>query len=313
MHFLRRFSFGGCLADDMGVGKTAQVLALLEMRRELRCTGKPVAPSLVVVPKSLVFNWKQEAGRFTPQLRVLDHTGLARDWRRFRGLRRGPHHLRHAAPGYPFNLRISSSITSCSTRPRRSRMPTLNRLKAVRLLRGRHRLALSGTPVENHLGELWSLFEFLNPGMLGAASVFKVAGGTWRNPREDTRRLLAQALRPFILRRTKQQVAQELPPKTEQTMYCEMETAQRKLYDELRQHYRESLLKRIETEGLAKSKIQVLEALVASAPGRLPSRHCSTPNALEIPAPNSKCCLSNCAKSSTKDTRHWCSRSSPAC
>ena len=77
--FLQRYSFGGCLADDMGVGKTAQVLALLEMRRELRCTGKPVAPSLIVVPKSLVFNWKQEAARFTPQLRVLDHTGMARD------------------------------------------------------------------------------------------------------------------------------------------------------------------------------------------------------------------------------------------
>jgi SNF2 family DNA or RNA helicase len=134
--------------------------------------------------------------------------------------------------------------------------------KAARLLRGRYRLGLSGTPVENHLGELWSLFEFLNPGMLGAASVFKVAGSTWRNPPEDTRRLLAQALRPFILRRTKQQVAQELPPKSEQTIYCEMETAQRKLYDELRQHYRESLLKRIETDGLAKSKIQVLEALL---------------------------------------------------
>ena len=98
--------------------------------------------------------------------------------------------------------------------------------------------------------------------MLGAGSAFKVASSTWRNPTEDTRRLLAQALRPFILRRTKQEVAQELPPKSEQTIYCEMETAQRHLYDELRQHYRESLLKRIETDGLTKSKIQVLEALL---------------------------------------------------
>src|SRR5216117_3419845 len=79
MHFLQRFSFGGCLADDMGVGKTAQVLALLESRRELRAAGEPVGPSLVVVPKSLVFNWKEEAARFTPQLRVLDHTGLERN------------------------------------------------------------------------------------------------------------------------------------------------------------------------------------------------------------------------------------------
>src|SRR5207302_1051441 len=131
--------------------------------------------------------------------------------------------------------------------------------KASRLLRGRHRLALSGSPVENHLGELWALFEFLNPGMLGAASAFRVAGGAMRNPNEETRRVLAQALRPFILRRTKEQVARELPPKSEQTIHCEMNLVQRKLYDELRQHYRDSLLKRIENEGLAKSKIQVLE------------------------------------------------------
>jgi SNF2 family DNA or RNA helicase len=101
--------------------------------------------------------------------------------------------------------------------------------KAVRLLRGRNRMALSGTPVENHRGELWSLFEFLNPGMLGAAPVFKLAGGAARNPDEETRRVLAHALRPFILRRTKEQVARELPAKAEQTIYCELEAAQRKL------------------------------------------------------------------------------------
>lgn len=259
--FLQRYSFGGCLADDMGVGKTAQVLALLEMRRELRCTGKPVAPSLIVVPKSLVFNWKQEAERFTPQLRVLDHTGMARDGNDFAAcdvilttygtLRRDILSLKDLEFDYVI-LDEAQAVKNADTESS----------KAVRLLRGRYRLGLSGTPVENHLGELWSLFEFLNPGMLGAASVFKVAGSTWRNPTEDTRRLLAQALRPFILRRTKQQVAQELPPKSEQTIYCEMDTAQRKLYDELRQHYRESLLKRIETDGLTKSKIQVLEALL---------------------------------------------------
>ena len=168
--------------------------------------------------------------------------------------------------------------------------------KAVRLLRGGHRLALSGTPVENHLGELWTLFEFLNPGMLGAASVFKLAGGAARNPDEETRRLLAHALRPFILRRTKEQVARELPAKTEQTVYCELEPAQRKLYDELRQHYRNSLLQRIETEGLAKSKIQVLEALL-----RLRQAACH-PGLIDPKRPASRarswtCCSSNCARS----------------
>src|SRR5207248_9419373 len=105
--------------------------------------------------------------------------------------------------------------------------------KAVRLLRADHRLALSGTPVENHLGELWSLFEFLNPGMLGRSSALQLGGGL-RNPDADARALLARALRPFILRRTKGQVAKDLPRKLEQTIYCELEPAQRKQYDELR-------------------------------------------------------------------------------
>jgi superfamily II DNA or RNA helicase len=261
MEFLRRFSFGGCLADDMGVGKTAQVLALLETRRELRAAGEPVGPSLVVVPRSLVFNWKQEAARFTPQLRVLDYTGVERHGNEFADcdvvlttygtLRRDAVRLKDVEFDYVV-LDEAQAVKNAGTES----------AKAVRLLRGRHRLALSGTPVENHLGELWALFEFLNPGMLGAASVFKLATGAARSPDEDTRRLLAHALRPFILRRTKEQVARELPLKTEQTVYCEMEPAQRKLYNELRQHYRNALLKRIETEGLAKSKIQVLEALL---------------------------------------------------
>lgn len=261
MQFLHRFSFGGCLADDMGVGKTAQVLALLETRRELRAAGEPPGPSLVVVPRSLVFNWKEEAARFTPQLRVLDYTGTTRSGTDFAAydvivttygtLRRDVLRLKEVEFDYVV-LDEAQAVKNAAT----------DAAKAVRLLRSGHRLALSGTPVENHLGELWSLFEFLNPGMLGTASVFKLAGGVARNPSEDTCLLLAHALRPFILRRTKEQVARELPPKTEQTLYCEMEPVQRKLYQELRQHYRDALLKRIETEGLAKSKIQVLEALL---------------------------------------------------
>jgi SNF2 family DNA or RNA helicase len=113
------------------------------------------------------------------------------------------------------------------------------------------------------LGELWSLFEFLNPGMLGAAGVFGASGGSKaRQIDRETQQLVARALRPFILRRTKEQVARELPPKTEQTIHCEMEPGQRKLYDELRSFYRDSLLARIDTNGLAKSKMHVLEALL---------------------------------------------------
>jgi superfamily II DNA or RNA helicase len=279
MRFLDRFAFGGCLADDMGVGKTAQVLALLEWRRE---TGAG-APSLAVVPRSLVFNWKQEAERFAPRLRVLDHTGMGRSAERFAGydlvlttygtLRRDAPWLQEIEFDYII-LDEAQAIKNSSSES----------AKAARLLKGRRRLALSGTPIENHLGELWSLFEFLNPGMLGGAGVFQAAGGLLRNPDAETRQLLARALRPFILRRTKEQVAGELPPKTEQTIYCELKPEQRRLYDELRDHYRSSLLGRIAGEGLAKSKMQVLEALLrlrqaACHPGLIDPERVSEPSA----------------------------------
>ena len=266
MLFLQRFGFGGCLADDMGVGKTAQVLALLQTRRDLRASsngngaGAP-GPSLVVVPRSLVFNWKQEAARFTPDLRVLDHTGLGRSMENF-----GAHDvilttygtLRRDAPAFrdfPFDYVVLDEAQAIKNAQTES-------AKAARLLQAGHRLALSGTPIENHLGELWSLFEFLNPGMLGAASVFKLGGDAIRDPDTEMKQLLARALRPFILRRTKEQVVSELPPKLEQTLYCEMEEEQGRLYDELRRHYRDTLMKRIDTEGMAKSKMHVLEALL---------------------------------------------------
>jgi SNF2 family DNA or RNA helicase len=143
---------------------------------------------------------------------------------------------------------------------------------------------LSGTPIENHLGELWSLFEFLNPGMLGSATVFKLSGPGARNPDPDTRLLLGKTLRPFILRRTKGQVARELPEKLEQTLYCDLDSKQRKLYDELRDHYRRSLLDQVEREGMNKSKIQILEALLrlrqaALHPGLIDRSNKSHPSA----------------------------------
>ncbi len=263
MHFLREFGFGGCLADDMGVGKTPQVLALLETRRARREAGQNVPPSLVVVPRSLIYNWQLEAAKFTPTLRLLDHTGTARakETEVFGGydvvlttygtLRRDAASFKDHRFDYVI-LDEAQAIKNAASES----------AKAARLIEANHRLALSGTPVENHLGELWSLFEFLNPGMLGAASVFQASGGPMRNPDEATRQMLGRALRPFILRRTKDQVASELPEKLEQTLYCELEPAQRAVYDELRDHYRQSLLGRIESEGLAKSRMHVLEALL---------------------------------------------------
>ncbi|HVW10062.1 MAG TPA: DEAD/DEAH box helicase [Bryobacteraceae bacterium] len=262
MEFLRRFSFGGCLADDMGTGKTAQVLALLESRRAARKKeGRKKQPSLVVAPRSLIFNWREEAERFTPLLSILDYTGPQRDLNAIRRfdlvlttygtLRRDIARLREVEFDYAV-LDEAQAVKNSGSEG----------AKAVRLIQASHRLALSGTPVENHLGELWSLFEFLNPGMLGSASVFRLVGGAARNPGEDSRQVLAQAVRPFILRRTKAQVARELPERTEQTIYCELGAEQRALYNELRNHYRGTLLTRIDKQGLAKSKIMVLEALL---------------------------------------------------
>jgi superfamily II DNA or RNA helicase len=263
LQFLRTFGFGGCLADDMGLGKTVQVLAMLEARRQLRVKDKRIGPSLAVVPKSLVFNWQQEAARFAPQLRVLDHTGATRV--------KGTQHfieydlllttygtLRNDAEDFK-DVRFDYVILDEAQAIKNAKSESA---KAARLLQADHRLALSGTPIENHLGELWSLVEFLNPGMLGAASIFQNATGATRTIDEDTRSMLSQALRPFFLRRTKTQVLKDLPPKVEQTLYCELDVKQRKLYDELRHHYRNTLLERVDKLGIGRAKIQILEALL---------------------------------------------------
>lgn len=279
-HFLQDFGLGGCLADDMGLGKTIQVLALLEERRARRVgPGRPRAPSLVVAPKSLVHNWVEEAGRFAPKLRVLDYTGMERgekleDLSRvdlivttYATLRLDILKLK--------DLRFDYAILDEAQATKNSDSQTA---KACRLLQADYRLAMTGTPIENHLGELWSLFEFLNPGLLGRSEMFKSPTSS------ESLRPLVRALRPLMLRRTKQQVLAELPAKTEQTLYCDLEPPQRKLYDELRDHYRRSLAGRIDAQGLKKSKLQVLEALLrlrqaACHPGLLDEKRIDEPSA----------------------------------
>jgi superfamily II DNA or RNA helicase len=259
--FLRQFGFGGCLADDMGLGKTIMVLALLDSRRSAAVAPDDAhRPSLVVVPRSLVGNWIDEATRFTPSLRVLDaaHAKRSIDAETLTGhdvvlvtygtLRRDIAELAEIEFDYVV-LDEAQTIKNAGTAA----------AKAARLLKGRHRLALSGTPIENHLGELWSLFEFLNPGVLGRAKMFERAATASGH---DAAHLLSRGLRPFILRRTKAQVATELPPRTEQTILCELDTNERALYDGLRRHYRQTLLARVHREGIAKSKMHVLEALL---------------------------------------------------
>jgi len=286
LKFLRDFRFGGCLADDMGLGKTVQLLALLVDQQHDRRR-----PSLVVVPRSLMFNWYQESQRFAPKLKVMEYSGSDRDKLRGRfdkydiilttygTLRRDALHLKETQFEYVV-LDEAQTIKNAGSQI----------AKASRLLQANHRVALSGTPIENHLGDLWSIFEFLNPGMLGRSSVFRSITSELED--EASRNLLSHALRPFILRRTKAQVANELPSKFEQTLFCEMGTRQRRLYDELKDHYRQSLLGIVAEKGLNKSKMHVLEALLrlrqaACHPGLLDASRGDEPSAkLDVLCPH---------------------------
>ena len=258
--FLQTFGFGGCLADDMGLGKTIQVLALLQDQKNKK-EKRPA--SLVVVPRSLVYNWIEEARRFTPELKVLDYTGLERKKRdqdfshydfvvtTYGVLRRDILTLKEISFHYVI-LDEAQAVKNAASQS----------AKAARLLLTDHKLALTGTPVENNLEELWSLFEFLNPGLLGHSNFFKKMAGEGLSLSEENLKILSKALSPFILRRTKEQVLKELPPKQEQTLFCELEKKQKKLYQELAAYYRESLAQKIAKEGMQKSKMHVLEALL---------------------------------------------------
>ncbi|MCC7204741.1 MAG: DEAD/DEAH box helicase, partial [Phycisphaeraceae bacterium] len=283
--FLRRFGLGGILADDMGLGKTVQVLAMLDAwYGKLRdggdlSSGGDHRPTLVVAPRSVVFNWVDEAKRFTPNLRVQAYAGTDRHSLReafdrhdvivtsYGLLRRDAAELR----GTGFEYVVLDEAQAIKN-------PHSQGAKAARVIQSGHRLALTGTPVENHLGDLWSIFEFLNPGILGSSTRFAelMRGGASppeAPPPEEPRHAAGEseaseaaeadeqergrlknqqvriawqagrALRPFILRRTKKQVLSELPEKTEQTIVCEMDPAQRQIYDQLRDHYRHVLLR----------------------------------------------------------------------
>ena len=260
LHFLREFRLGGCLADDMGLGKTIQVLALLQSRRLRRPKkGEDRRPSIVVVPKSLVFNWIDEAARFTPNLRTLDYTGRDRksrldDSTGFDLLVTTYGTLRHDIVTLK-EMHFDYAILDESQAVKNQSSQTA---KASRLLKADHRLAMTGTPIENHLGELWSLFEFLNPGMLGRSAKFNALTKNGNG----SLALLSHAVRPFLLRRTKDRVLTELPAKTEQTLYCELSGKDRKAYNDLRDYYRLELSGRVKELGLKRAKIHVLEALL---------------------------------------------------
>ncbi len=259
-HFLHELGLGGILADDMGLGKTVQVLAwLLE-----RSTRKRQGPNLVVAPTSLVFNWQAEAERFTPQLKIAPYVGPRRHetidecleadivLTTYGILRRDIPKLSK----FKFHYAILDESQSIKN-------PDSVIAKSVRLIKARHKLCLTGTPLENHIGELWSQMEFLNPGMLGPKERFmkRFAKGVSSGDKELVS-TLRQLVKPFILRRTKEEVAKELPAKQESIIRCTMTSEQKRLYLQLRDHYRATILKAVADKGIRSSKMKVLEGLL---------------------------------------------------
>jgi SNF2 family DNA or RNA helicase len=262
LQHLRRHDAGGILADDMGLGKTLQTIAHLTAEVE---SGRAQTPSLVIAPTSLVFNWQREIAKFAPDLRTVVLHGASRHalWERvdaahvvvttYGVLVRDLEQLQARS----FHLLILDEAQAIKNSRGRAH-------KAIKQLDAAYRLCLSGTPVENNLGELWSLFDFLMPSLLGNAESFRAR---FRNPIErlgDERRLeaLRERVAPFILRRTKDQVAPDLPPKTEIVRPVDLTGAQRELYESIRVAAHARVRRAIQDKGVAGSTIAILDALM---------------------------------------------------
>ncbi len=262
LNFLREYEFGGILADDMGLGKTVQILAFLQRERS---EGRLELPTLIVAPTSTMPNWRREIERFTPELRVVTLQGAGRHGR-FSELT----DCDIALTTYPLLARDKDHLKKTTyhaivlDEAQNVKNPITIAARAARELTAKYRFCMSGTPVENHLGELWSLFHFLMPGFLGTDTEFR---RKFRVPIEkggDTgaRDRLARRIRPFMLRRTKDKVVKELPAKTEIIETVEFEDQQRDFYESIRLAMDEQVRRIIATQGFDRSRIQILDALL---------------------------------------------------
>ncbi|MBK0380266.1 DEAD/DEAH box helicase [Mucilaginibacter segetis] len=264
-HFLKDYHFGGCLADDMGLGKTIQTLALLQKHKEDTEAAGSKSTSLIIMPTSLIYNWLNEAKKFAPQLKMMVHTGAfryksAEVFNNYDvvittyGISRIDIDL---LKEYFFDYIIldeSQNIKNASSKS----------FQSVRLLKSRFKLILSGTPVENSVNDLWTQMSFINPGLLGAQQFFQNEFVTpiEKKKDEEKARKLQAIIKPFVLRRTKEQVATELPPKTENLFYCQMSEEQAEVYDKVKSEYRNELLRSLEDGTYAQTQMQVLQGLI---------------------------------------------------
>lgn len=267
LSYLLENQLGGCLADDMGLGKTLQAIAILS---KVHSTSN--LPSLVAMPKSLVYNWDNEIKKFSPSLNVKIYYGNNRDINEIEGADvvlttygtvRNDIKLLKDIEFEMVILDESQNIKNVNSQT----------TKAVMLLNSRNRIALSGTPVENNLGELYSLFRFLNPTMFGGIEEFNTfyANPIQRDNDQEVIEELKKKIYPFILRRTKREVLKDLPDKIEKTLFLEMNEKQKKLYDERRMFYYDLIHNQIKEHGIGRSQIFILQALnelrqIASCP-----------------------------------------------
>lgn len=262
LQFLREYEFGGILADDMGLGKTVQALAHITLEKT---SGRLQHPCLVIAPTSLMFNWQMEAKRFSPELRVLLLHGAER-----KELFESLSDCDLILTTYPLIVRDKAVLLK-----QQFHLLILDEAQCIKnakslvtqvaiQLKAKHRLCLTGTPMENHLGELWSLYHFMMPGLLGEQKAFT---RTFRTPIEKQgnqarRDHLNKRIAPFLLRRTKDKVVKELPEKVEMIRHVELEGAQRDLYETIRVTMQEKITQEIAKLGLARSHIIILDALL---------------------------------------------------
>ncbi len=261
LNYLHEVNWGGILADDMGLGKTVQALSFLHHYKSHY--GKLKA--MVVCPTTLIFNWENEIGKFAPGITYVIHHG----GERMRD--------RDALSKYDVIITTYGTLRSdikmfieipfdyvVLDESQAIKNPASKVTKAACLLRARHRLCMSGTPLQNNTFDIFAQMNFLNPGMLGSIEFFRqefaIPIDKFGEPeRKDHLRKL---LYPFILRRTKEQVARDLPEKTETILFCEMEEEQRKVYDAYRNDYRDKILGTIESQGIQKSQLTILQGLM---------------------------------------------------
>jgi len=282
MHFLARHGLNGILADDMGLGKTLQTLT--HILTEIQSGHSRGNPTLVAAPTSVVPNWLAETKKFTPALRVLTLNGPER-----RKYHRSIPHADLVLTSYALlhrdieNLRTHRFHLVVLDEAQNIKNPHAKVSQAACKLNANHRLCLSGTPVENHLGELWSLMKFLIPGFLGSEEAFS---NNFRKPIEnhgdsDRNEALKHRLAPLILRRTKDQVAKELPPKTELVHLIELHTAQKDLYETVRATMNKRVREAIAARGMDQFQMVFLDALlklrqICCHPSLLPDEFAST-------------------------------------